>query len=181
MAKLRPFNLGPHILYKGELEISPETYRSKSRTKKDSQLALELTYGLTGDWAAGVNIPYVDKSNSNVSARRDQDDLELFTKYRFWRKDGRGLQQSMSLAFKLKNNTAENNLGTDTTGGTVGLSCGYEGRKWYHWAALRYRINDQNSADLQQGNKILLDLVGGIRPQQTGSGMAFITINNIWS
>ena len=74
----------------------------------------------------------------------------------------------MSLALKLKTDTASNNLGTGTTDSILGLTYGYEGRKWYRWAAARYRFNNTNDAGLKRGNKLLLDLVAGIRPHQSG-------------
>ena len=58
-------------------------------------------------------------------------------------------------------------LGTGTTDTILGLTYGYEGRKWYRWSSLRYRLNDENDAGLERGDKILFDLVGGIRPTLT--------------
>lgn len=161
------FGLGPHVLFKGGVEIAPEVHTAKNGQQRDTELGVEMTYGLTGDWAAGVEIPYVDKSSGNASGS-GQGDVRVFTKYRFWRQDGPGLQQSLSLALKLKTDTAENNLGTGTTDGILGLAYGYEGRKWYRWAAARYVMNGENNAGLQRGNKLLLDVVAGIRPKQTG-------------
>ena len=159
------FGLGPHVLFKGGYEVAPELYTAKKGDKRESELGVELTYGLSGDWAAGIEVPYVNQSVGN-SSDSGQGDVRLFSKYRFWRQDGPGLQQSLSLVVKLKTDTAESHLGTGTTDGIVGLSYGYEGRKWYRWAAARYVINDTNDAGLQRGNKLLLDLVGGIRPTQ---------------
>jgi len=161
------FGLGPHVLFKGGVEISPEIHTDKAGNNDTTELGLSLTYGITGDWAAGIEIPYIDKSNAAGSSS-GQGDLTLFTKYRFWREDGPGVQQSMAVAFKLKTNTGDNDVSTNTTDGILGLTYGYEGRKWYRWSALRYRFNDKNNAGLQRGNKILFDLVGGIRLKQTG-------------
>ncbi len=160
------FGLGPHVLFKGGVEIAPEVNIKKAGDNEKSQVALELTYGLTGDWSAGIVIPYVDQSTANTSAS-GQDDLTLFTKYRFWRKDGPGVQQSMSLALRLETDTGDSDVSTGTTDGIVGLTYGYEGRTWYRWAALRYRFNDENDAGLQRGDKVLFDLVGGIRMKRT--------------
>lgn len=161
------FGLGPHVLFKGGIEIAPEVSLKKAGSNEAAELGLELTYGITGDWAAGVKVPYVDNSTINNSAK-GQGDLTLFTKYRFWRKDGPGVQESLSLAAQLKTDTGDKNISTNTTDSIVGLAYGYEGRKWYRWSALRYRFNNKNSVGLQRGNKILFDLVGGIRPKQTG-------------
>lgn len=165
------FGLGPHVLFKGGMEVAVDILKKQSSDNQDttdvSELGLELTYGLTGDWAAGIDIPFIEQSDTTTH-KDGQGDLTLFTKYRFWRDDGPGLQQSMALALKLKTDTADSNIGTGTTDGVVGLSYGYEARKWYRWAALRYRFNGENEFGLRRSNKTLLDLVVGIRPYQTG-------------
>jgi hypothetical protein len=161
------FGLGPHVLFKGGVEIAPQYHVDKAGDEKEHNLGLELTYGLTGDWAAGVEIPYVDRSNV-MSSESGQGDISVFTKYRFWRKDSPGLQQSMTVAAKLNTDSGENGIGTGTTDGILGLAYGYEGRKWYRWAAVRHRFNGENGNGLRRGDKTLLDLVGGIRLKQTG-------------
>jgi len=105
------FGLGPHVLFKGGVEIAPQVHISKAGEREQTELGLELTYGLTGDWAAGVEIPYITRASTDNSSQANsssgQGDLSLFSKYRFWREDGPGVQQSMSLAFKLKTDTGE--------------------------------------------------------------------------
>ncbi len=169
------FGLGPHVLFKGGVEIAPEVQTIKSGNKEKTKLALELTYGLTGDWAAGIDIPYIDKSNKDKSAS-GQGDLSVFTKYRFWRDDGPGLQQSMSLALKLETNTGDKAVSSGTTNGILGLAYGYEGRRWYRWSALRYKFNGENDEGLRQGNKLLFDLVGGLRMKRTG----YLEPDTVW-
>jgi len=161
------FGLGPHVLFKGGVEIAPEVHINKAGNNDTTELGLSLTYGLTGDWAAGIEIPYIDKSSATASSS-GQGDLTLFSKYRFWREDGPGVQESMAIAVKVKTNTGDSDVSTGTTDGVLGLTYGYEGRKWYRWSALRYRFNDKNGAGLRRGNKILFDLAGGIRLKQTG-------------
>lgn len=156
------FGLGPHVLFKGGVEIAPQVHISKAGKKEKTELDFELTYGLTGDWAAGIEIPYTDTGSSS-----GQGDLSLFSKYRFWREDGPGVQQSISLAFKLKTDTGDSRVSTGTTDGILGLSYGYESRRWYRWAAARYRFNGKNDAGLQRGDKVLIDLAGGIRMKRT--------------
>jgi Putative MetA-pathway of phenol degradation len=161
------FGLGPHVLFKGGFEVAPEVHLDKSGDEKDKELGVELTYGLTGDWAVGVELPYEDHSDTTGSTS-GQGDISVFSKYRFWRNDSPGLQESMTLAVKLKTDTGDDDIGTGTTDSILGLAYGYEGRKWYRWAALRYRFNDENHAGLRRGDKVLFDLVGGVRLQQTG-------------
>ncbi len=161
------FGLGPHVLFKGGVEVSPEIHFSKAGADKETELGLELTYGLSGNWAAGLDIPWIKRQNDE----NDVDgvgDISAFTKYRFWRKDSPGLQQSISLLGKIKTSSGSSQTSTDSTDGIVGLAYGYEGRKWYRWAALRYRFNGEDSAGLRRGDKVLFDLVGGVRPKQTG-------------
>jgi len=169
------FGLGPHVLFKGGVEIAPEVFIDRVGDKELNVTALELTYGLTGDWSAGIDIPYVNAKNNGAS-ESGQGDLRLFTKYRFWRKDGPGVQQSMSVAVKLKTNTGNNNVSSGSTGTLLGLAYGYESRKWYRWAALRYLLNGENDSGQRRGNIILYDLVGGLRQQQTG----YLEPDTVW-
>ena len=165
------FGLGPHVLFKGGVEISPEIHLNKTGDKKESEFGLNLTYGITGDWAAGIEVPYLRKKN-NINTTSGSGDTKLFTKYRFWRKDSLGVQQSASVLLKVKLDNADTNstpsLGSGSTDSILGLTYGYEGRKWYRWASVRHRRNGENSVGLRRGDKILLDLVGGIRVKPTG-------------
>ena len=56
------------------------------------------------------------------------------------------------------------------------MTYGYEGRKWYRWASLRYRFNEQNDAGIDRGDKVLFDLVGGVRPTQTN----YLEPDTVW-
>lgn len=154
------FGLGPHVIYKDGIEIAPEFHIDKKGAERESEFALELTYGITGDWAAGIEIPYTwqDDGINNTHSRAD---LKLFSKYRFWRNDLPSLQESAAVLLKIKTNTADKAAGIDTI---LGLTYGSEGRTWYHWASLRYRINGEDDNSLKRGNKLLLDFVIGIRP-----------------
>ncbi len=169
------FGLGPHVLFKGGVEIAPEIFIDRAGDKERNVAALELTYGLTGDWAAGIDIPYVNTKNNSAS-ENGQGDLGLFTKYRFWRKDGPGVQQSMTVAVKVKTDTGDNDVSSGTTDSLLGLAYGYESRKWYRWAALRYQFNGENDAGQRRGNKIFYDLVGGVRQHQT----SYLEPDTVW-
>jgi len=164
------FGVGPHVLFKGGVEVAVEVESEQAGDETEQGLGLELTYGITGDWAAGIELPYA----FNEEGAEESDgsgDISLFTKYRFWRQDTLGLQQSAAVFFKVKIDSGDEDaspaLGTGTTDAILGLTYGYEGRKWYRWASLRYRFNDENDAGLERGDKILFDLVGGIRPTLT--------------
>jgi hypothetical protein len=160
------FSPGPHVLYKGGVEIHTGFEAEKAGDERELEAAVELTYGLTGDWVAGAELPYVDK-RSDVGSVNGLGDLQLFTKYRFWRQDTLGAQDSAAAFVKLKLDTADGggdpSRGTGSTDATFGLTYGHESLKWYRWASVRYRLNGKNDAGLERGNKVFLDLVGGIR------------------
>jgi len=161
------FGIGPHVLFKGGVETAVELHQKKAGDDKESELGLNATYGITGDWAAGFEVPYAIKDNGDKSSS-GLADVQLFTKYRFWRKDSLGLQKSAAVLlaanFDNGDEKEEPPLGNGATDIIGGLTYGYESIKWYHWASVRYRFNGENDADLQKGNKVLVDFVGGWRP-----------------
>lgn len=169
------FGIGPHVLYQGGVEVAAEAHRDQAGDDQESELGLELTYGLTGDWAAGVELPYV-RVDGPSGADSGAGDVRLFTKYRFWRRDRLALQESMALFGKVKLDTAQDGLGTGTTDSILGLAYGYESRKWYRFASARYRRNGTADNGLRRGDAWLVDLVGGIRPRRTG----YLEPDTVW-
>jgi len=161
------FSIGPHVLYKGGIETAIETARDKSGNEKESELGLEIVYGITGDWAAGIEVPFAFKDEGTESSN-GLSDIQVFTKYRFWREDSLGLQESAAvmLAVNAENGDEKTDppLGNGATDIITGLTYGYEGLKWYRWASARYVLPGENAAGLQLGNKWLLDFVSGWRP-----------------
>lgn len=161
------FGLGPHVLFKGGVELAPEVHVDKKGDERETVLGWEMVYGITGDWAAGVELPYTWSEDGSERAH-GTGDVSLFTKYRFWRRDTLGVQESAAVLLKVKTGTGDDDtapaLGTGTTDTLLGLAYGYEGLKWYRWASVRYRRNGENDAGLRRGDRILLDLVGGWRP-----------------
>ena len=157
------FGLGPHTLFKDAVEVHLGLDRSEAGAQQDTVATLELAYGLTSSWTVRAELPYVDRAGGANGAG----DLGLATKYRFWRRDSLGVQISASAFAKLNLDTAGKGQGRDATDAIAGVAYGYESRKWYRWAALRYRYNGETSAGLDRGDKILLDLVGGIRFRQS--------------
>ena len=173
------FGIGPHVLFKGGVEIAPDMHIAEAGDESATETGLNITYGLTGDWAVGIELPYVNKEAGPVSAS-GRGDIKVFTKYRFWRNDTLGAQEAAAVLLKVKLDTANGNanpaLGTGTTDTILGLTYGYEGRKWYRWASFRYRLNGTNDAGLQRGEKVLFDLVGGIRFRPTG----YLEADTVW-
>ncbi len=167
------FGIGPHVLFKGGVEISPEFHVDKTGDDRTSEFGLHLTYGLTGDWAAGIELPWVRTRNA-PGRTHGRADTRVFTKYRFWRRDALGLQESAAVSLKVKLDNGS--PGSGTTDSILGLAYGYESRKWYRWASLRYRRNGENSTGLRRGDRLLLDLVGGVRLKQT----AYTKPDTVW-
>lgn len=161
------FGIGPHVLFKNGVEVSAVVAQEKAGLEKESELAVELAYGITGDWSAGIELPYADKEDGMQSSRGEAD-IQIFTKYRFWREDSLGLQESaaVTLAVNLKNGDERDDppLGNGATDIMAGLTYGYESLKWYRWASVRYLLAGENNNGFRLGAKWLLDIVGGWRP-----------------
>ena len=165
------FGLGPHVLYKGGVEIAPQADRRRAGSGGQDELALELTYGLTGDWAIGIDSGYADPRADG----RGADDPALFSKYRFWRNDMPGAQESAAVLLKVKPDSGAA-AGTGSNDAILGLTYGYESRRWYRWASLRYRYNGEDDDGLQRGGRWLVDFVGGIRPTPSG----YLEPDTVW-
>ncbi|MCH8250702.1 MAG: hypothetical protein IH913_13990 [Proteobacteria bacterium] len=173
------FGIGPHVIFKGGLEVAPAAHFEKAGDRNATKTGMEITYGITGNWAAGMELPYMGVGDSSSSAS-GRGDIKLFTKYRFWRNDTLGAQESAAVLLKVDLDTAKGGtnpaLGTGTTDTILGLTYGYEGRKWYRWSSIRYRLNGTNDLGLQRGQKVLFDLVGGIRLRPTG----YLEPDTVW-
>ncbi|WP_297526694.1 transporter [Thiohalobacter sp.] len=173
------FGLGPHVLYKGGLDIALDTATGRAGSQRDTRTGFEFTYGLTGNWTLGAELPYrfrSDQSNRSEGAG----DLSLFTKYRFWRHDSLGQQSSAAVSLKAIFDTADSDrrppLGKGATDTLLGLSYGYESRRWYRWASIRYRHNGSGPGGIDRGDRLLVDLVGGIRPNPSG----YLEPDTVW-
>lgn len=168
------FAPGAHTHSKGLHEISLEYQRKRAsgagQKETEQELALEYEYGLTANWTAKVDVPIVDKSVINDGST-GIGDITLSTKYRFLRKDLPGKQFSTSALFQIKLPTGDDDrtprLGSGSTDFTGGLLHGLESRRWYYNTDARYRLNTEGGGGLKKGNKVLLDLVGGVRPVLT--------------
>ncbi len=171
------FGLGPHVLYQGGFEASLKWHEARAGRDRDRELGLEMTYGITGDWAAGIEIPWVRVEDGGAT-NSGRGDVQLFTKYRFWRRDALGVQESAAVAFRVNLDTGAGGtprVGTGATDWMLGLAYGYESRKWYRWASVRWRRNGDRGA-LDRGDRILVDLVGGWRPRQSG----YLEPDTVW-
>ncbi len=161
------FGIGPHVLFKGGTEIALEVAQKKAGNEKEGELKLEAVYGITSDWAAGIDVPYAFKDQASESSN-GLSDIQLFTKYRFWRQDSLGLQESAAVLFAVNRDNGDEKdnppLGNGATDVIAGLTYGYESLKWYRWSSARYLRPGENKTGFRKGGKWLIDFVGGWRP-----------------
>ena len=152
------------------LEYHRDRASGAGERETEQELALEYEYGVTADWTVKAEIPLVDK-NSNGDGSTGIGDMVLGTKYRFLRVDSPGTQYSTTLLFQAKLPTGDDDrsprLGSGSTDFVGGLLHGLESRRWYYNTAARYRLNTEGGGDLEKGDKVFLDIVGGVRPVLT--------------
>ncbi len=168
------FTPGAHVHSKGGHELALEYHQGRKsgagEKELERELALKYEYGVTADWTIKAAIPLVDK-NSNGSGSSGIGDVVLGTKYRFLRIDKPGQQFSTTALFQIKLPTGDDDrsprLGSGSTDITGGLLHGLESRRWYYNTAARYRFNTEGGGGLDKGNKVILDLVAGVRPVLT--------------
>lgn len=172
------FGLGPHLIYKGgvgvEVEIEGERSSGNQETERDLLIVTEIIYGITSDLAATLVIPgileKVEKTETEDRSSSGFGDLSFRLKYRFWRRDTPGTQDSAAIIlggkFPTGNEDKNPKLGSGSTDFLIGLAAARESRRWYYFGDLRYRLNtkdDQFKAD----DKIFADAAIGIRPWPT--------------
>ena len=169
------FSAGPETPWKGAVEITAgyhlERASGAGETEREREAFLELEYGITPTWQINAEIPYTWKEEDGLDSD-NVGDITLGTKYNFWRVDLPGAQWKASALFKTKlptgNDESEPRSGTGSTDFIGGLAAGYEGRRWYGFVDARYRLNTEGAGGRKQGDKLFLDLVGGVRPVLTG-------------
>lgn len=161
------FGLGPHTLFKGGVEVHVGSHQEKAGDERATESEIAIKYGLTADWVASIGLPYVHSTDESDGGRGP---TSLSTKYRFWRNDLPGVQESAAVLAKAILDDGDASHGQAERNGNdylVGLAYGYEGRKWYRWASIRHRVNNDAANGAERPNKTLVDLVGGIRFEPT--------------
>jgi len=157
------FGIGPHVLFKGGFEFHMGTGQEKADSARGTKAEGQILYGITGDWAAGIGIPYV-RVEGPGGTEKGRGATNLSTKYRFWRNDMRGAQESAAVLAKvIFDDTDIDGARPDGNDYLLGLTYGYEGRKWYRWASVRRRFNSDAANGGQRGDIWFVDLAGGIR------------------
>ena len=183
------FSLGPHTIYEGGIGIEFETefaLRSTLRQNgdkisdpKDQRAAslrfpIEVIYGVTPDLSLTARIPWVyrvfeqtDLGMRTRTTAHGLGDVSLRAKYRFWRRDRLGVQESAALVFGVKLPTGDDAAGLPLGSGAAdllfGLTAGHEGRRLYLFGDLRYRL-----ATAREGDRFFYDAAIGFRPVLTG-------------
>ncbi len=168
------FTPGAHVHSKDGQELSLQYHRERSsgagENETEQELALEYEYGVTANWTVKAEVPLVDK-NLDGDGSTGIGDIALGTKYRFLRIDKPGKQFSTTALFQVKLPTGDDDrsprLGSGSTDFVGGLLHGLESRRWYYNTAARYRLNTEGGGGLEKGDKVFLDIVGGVRPVLT--------------
>ena len=127
------FGLGPHVIYKGgvgiEVEIDGERSSGNQKTERELAIDTEIIYGITSDLAATLVIPgildKVEKTETEDQSSSGFGDLSLRLKYRFWRRDSPGAQDSAAIIlggkFPTGNENEKPKLGSGSTDFLFGL------------------------------------------------------------
>ena len=173
------FGLGPHVIYKGGIGVEMEYELNKAsghhQKEKESGLGAEVIYGITADLAATIAFPYsFRKEVSNQIGTQDSSgigDVSLRLKYRFWRHDLPGIQDSAAIIGGVKLPTGDSHatppLGSGSTDFICAFAAARESLKWYYFGDIRCKINTEGTRDLKKGNLLFVDLAVGIRPWPT--------------
>ncbi len=182
------FTPGPHLVYGGGLEVTIGYSRNRAsgvgERETEQEVELELEYGLTADWTAEIELPFVDR-DLNDSGSSGLGDIVLRSRYRFLRLDTPGVQRSAAVLGQVKLPTGDDGrtprLGSGSTDLVGGLLYGHESRRWYYNLAARYRLNTEGAGGLEKGDRQFLDVVGGVRPVLTGylepDAVVFLELN----
>jgi len=186
------FSLGPHTLFKGGIGIELESELLSKSTllqngteigdpedQAETRLVFptEIIYGVTADWAVTARIPVVyrtfEQSVSGLRAKTASSglgDIALRSKYRFWRRDRLGIQQSAALVLGIKLPTGDERaalpLGSGSTDFLFGLTAAHEGRRFYAFGDLRYKLNTA-AGKQRKGDIFFYDAAIGFRPVLT--------------
>ena len=162
------FSPGPHVLFKEGYEVHAEFTRDKQGPQETNTESVNIKYGITGDWVVGLSLPYQSDQSMGIK-NSGVGDITLSSKYRFWRSDRPGIQETAAILAKVKLNSAGKNNGTETTDSLLGFTYGFESLKWYRWASIRYlfkqNLSTQNVGLLQRGDRLFIDFAGGYRHQ----------------
>ena len=170
------FGLGPHVIYQGgfgiELEFERSVFSRPQGEESEWGFHTEIMYGVTEDFALTLEIPALvgtQETFAGTSLRSTGfGDLSIRAKYRFWRKDRPGIQDSAAMLVGVKFPTAptdtEPAIGTGSVDFLTGLAVARESRTYYAFADVRLRLNTTGVNDRRAGRVLMADLAVGYRP-----------------
>jgi len=162
------FSPGPETLYKDGIEFQLDYYRSKSARASENEQAIGLGYGITQDWEISVELPYLT-ANEDGSKNSGTGNVQLETRYRLWRMDSFGKQDSITGFVTAVLDTAKQTINPMLSYGAndfiVGLAYGQESLIWQRWASLSYRFNGENDDGLNRGDQLFADASIGWRSE----------------
>ncbi len=170
------FGIGPHTIYKGgvgiETEIEGGNTSSGSKKVNDYILHSEIIYGFTADLSGTLSIPIVlerrEETGGAGQSSSGLGDASLRIKYRFWRRDRLGMQDSIAFVTGTKLPSGDDDksprLGSGSTDFLFGLAAARESLLWYYFGDIRYRLNTVGSGGLKKGDTMFADIAIGIRP-----------------
>ncbi len=149
------FGLGPHTVGKYSWAVESEFEREAT----DLTNTIEILYGLTPDFAVTLVTPYLFENETRGAGLGN---VTLRGKYRFIRLDKPGA----STAFALHGGARirqSNRVSPAAPRFFMGLSFGYESRRHYAFADVRW-VNRGKDGNFQPGNSVHLEAAYGIRP-----------------
>ena len=173
------FGVGPHTIFKGGVgvEVEFEGREASGAGEEEEELLFhtEIIYGLTTDTSLTLAVPYIIDSTRRAGGTMESSsglgDISLRTKYRFWRRDGPGVQDAAAVVVGIKTPTGDDGstprLGSGSTDYLFALTAARESLVWYYFGDIRYKLNTEGGGGLKAGDRILADLAIGARPWPT--------------
>lgn len=158
------FSPGPETLYKNGIEFELNYFQSKNADNAENEQSVGIGYGITQDWKISAELPYL-KINEDGSKNRGTGNVHLETRYRLWRQDSFGKQDSISGFITAVLDTATPALSNGANDLVTGLAYGQESLIWQRWASLSYRYNGENNEGFKPGNQLNADASIGWRAE----------------
>lgn len=164
------FSSGPETIYRGGfgLESNFELFRPYSGNKINTSNEIDIIYGLRENISILASLPY--SISNDGSEDTGFENLSLRMKYRFFKKDKFGasykatLMGGATLPKDFINNA--NVIKDGVVNSFIGVSVGYESRKWYYFATTKF-VNSENEFGVKS-DILTNDFTFGLRPKRTG-------------
>lgn len=161
------FSLGPETIYKGGFGVEAELEFEEAGKEKETALHYEAIYGVTENLAVTAVLPHVLGKKDGAAESEGLGEVALRGKYQFFRRDRLGVQDKATVIYGVKLPTGSEDetpaLGSGSADHLFGLSLGHESTTWYAFATGRYVLRP-DGGPRNKGDRVLLDLAGGLRP-----------------